>query len=373
MQNGIRQQLSKKVPPQKSKLGIFVAGEGNWLGGKYYLQSLAANLSENPEFSKKWQLVQIGGEDGFLPGAEKIRRREKGGILEKVWRYRCDVIFPYTPPHRFRFGAAKAMGWIYDLQHADMPGMFQEGEIRFREKYFQRTLVNTETTLVSSRTMLDRVQERWPVAARKARVLHFSAKISPGECRRASRSVPDRLPENFFLCPYQLWKHKNHDLLLQALEICQNLGAPQTILCTGDASDFRNPEYPAAFKAKIRERGLAESLRFLGKLERSELLVLMIKAKALVLPSLYEGWSTVLEEAKALGQNCLVSDIPVHREQEYAAARYFPVSRAEPLANLLMENWHPPSLDKIETNVTVYQAIRREAGEKFLHYLNQIQ
>jgi len=43
------------------------------------------------------------------------------------------------------------------------------------------------------------------------------------------------------------------------------------------------------------------------------LLGLMVRSQAMILPSLYEGWSTALEEAKALGKDCLVSDIQVHR------------------------------------------------------------
>jgi len=43
----------------------------------------------------------------------------------------------------------------------------------------------------------------------------------------------------------------------------------------------------------------------------------------IVQPSLFEGWSTVVEDAKALGQRIVLSDLPVHREQEPPAALFF--------------------------------------------------
>jgi len=55
-------------------------------------------------------------------------------------------------------------------------------------------------------------------------------------------------------------------------------------------------------------------------------------------PSLFEGWSTVIEDARALGRPVIASDIPVHREQLGDTARYFiprdPASLAEAVLGL---------------------------------------
>lgn len=345
---------------------------GGWLGGQYYLQSLFANLMSSGDFVKRWRVVQVGGDEGFFSDTEKISRRDGNWMARLFWRHRCDVVFPYTPPHPFLWGAAKAIGWVYDLQHIDLPQMFDEGEIRFRDKHFQRTLTNTAMTLVSSQVMARRLQEKFPESRRKIRVFPFSAKITVADCQAAAHSSCREHADNFFLCPYQLWKHKNHHLLIEALEICNKKGAPQRILCTGEARDFRDPQYPLQIQEKIRKKGLASNLCFTGKIPRSDLLALMMRAKAIVLPSLYEGWSTVLEEAKALGQNCLVSDIPVHREQDHAGARYFRPDRAEELAELLIKSWPTPSMNRIHENVEAYQKTRKQTGLTFLGYLNEV-
>lgn len=57
--------------------------------------------------------------------------------------------------------------------------------------------------------------------------------------------------------------------------------------------------------------------------------------QAMLNPSLFEGWSTTVEEARALATPMLLSDLNVHREQMGAAAHYFRRDSAEDLADLL--------------------------------------
>ena len=56
-------------------------------------------------------------------------------------------------------------------------------------------------------------------------------------------------------------------------------------------------------------------------------------------PSLFEGWSTTVEETKSLGLNMVLSDIPVHREQNPDRGVFFdprkPASLADALAMVL--------------------------------------
>ncbi len=76
-------------------------------------------------------------------------------------------------------------------------------------------------------------------------------------------------------------------------------------------------------------------MRFLGFLPRADQLALMAGAVAVVQPSLCEGWSTVVEDAKALGRHVIASDIAVHREQLATGADFFAPDDAEALAGLL--------------------------------------
>ena len=350
---------------RKPRLGLIPQGGANWLGGQYYLQSLHENILSAFKKSEQWKLLQIGGELDFFPGATFVGRGRQSSLAGIFWRHRCDAVFPYTPATPFRFGAAKAVGWIYDLQHVDMPEMFDQGEIDHRNKFFERTLQNSNITLTSSQIVAQRLGELWPKYISKIRVLQFTAKISWEEISQALREA-NTPTENFFLCPYQLWKHKNHGVLLEAMRTCRRKGRVIKILCSGEKSDFRNPAYPESLLKEVRETGLSKNIVFLGRIPRKDLLALMARCQAMILPSLYEGWSTALEEAKALGKDCFASDIKVHREQGHSKARYFHPSDAMALADLLQQKGSPLNEKEAEESVTRYQEKRRNTGKRFL-------
>lgn len=54
----------------------------------------------------------------------------------------------------------------------------------------------------------------------------------------------------------------------------------------------------------------------MGFVERTEQLAIMKNAQFIVQPSFCEGWGTVLEDAKVLDKVVLLSNIPVHQEQQ---------------------------------------------------------
>ena len=124
-----------------------------------------------------------------------------------------------------------------------------------------------------------------------------------------------------------------------------------------DRGDRRDPAYFRRFEAELQAQGLQGSYRVLGVIARQDMLVLLAHCMVLLNPSRFEGWSTTVEEAKALGKPLLVSDIAVHREQlaGRADAQLFGVDDESALASCL-SSWqqrhgqghvtgHPPQPD----------------------------
>ncbi len=70
---------------------------------------------------------------------------------------------------------------------------------------------------------------------------------------------------------------------------------------------------------------------------RRHVISLMRTCMALINPSFFEGWSSTVEEARALGVPMLLSDIAVHREQMESTAIYFNAADAAGLAGKLLE------------------------------------
>ena len=52
-------------------------------------------------------------------------------------------------------------------------------------------------------------------------------------------------------------------------------------------------------------------------------------------PSLFEGWSTVVEDAKACNKHIILSDLPVHYEQVSENCDFFERTNEQQLAMLL--------------------------------------
>ncbi len=71
---------------------------------------------------------------------------------------------------------------------------------------------------------------------------------------------------------------------------------------------------------------------------RQHVFALMRTCAALVNPSLFEGWSSTVEEAKSLGVPMLLSNLGVHLEQAEGSAQYFAPHAPDELAGLMAAN-----------------------------------
>jgi len=120
--------------------------------------------------------------------------------------------------------------------------------------------------------------------------------------------------------------------VIDALADLKSRGIRVTVLATGNARDHRFPEHFSGLMERVRTSGVEESFRVLGVVPYGDLLSLMRHSLAVINPSLCEGWSTTVEEAKALDKAVLLSDIAVHREQNPAKGIFFDPRNADELA-----------------------------------------
>ena len=137
------------------------------------------------------------------------------------------------------------------------------------------------------------------------------------------------MPERYVICCNQFWQHKNHDQLFRGLAKTQS---PIHLVCTGGQSDYRNADWFPFLHGLIDELELAARVTILGLLPRSEQVQLIRQSIGIIQPSLFEGWSTVLEDARGLGKPVLASNIAVHLEQSVSGTAYFDPASAEEIA-----------------------------------------
>jgi glycosyltransferase involved in cell wall biosynthesis len=135
-------------------------------------------------------------------------------------------------------------------------------------------------------------------------------------------------------------------------------GQRVTVAASGRQLDTRDASHFPALQALVQAHGVSDEFRLLGMLPYADLALLMRASVALLNPSLFEGWSTTVEEARALGVPMLLSDLDVHREQAGAQARYFDRQDAGALADALAALPPGPLPDDPLEEAAVAQAAR---------------
>jgi glycosyltransferase involved in cell wall biosynthesis len=226
-----------------------------------------------------------------------------------------------------------------------MPEFFAPEEIARRDTLIARLVEEAPRVVLSSESAAADFRAFYPGHATKAHVLTFSTP----PIRYPREDPPADAPPRFFLVCNQFWQHKNHLVIFDALQILRSRGIRPIVLCTGQLDDYRDPAYASRIRALLSRENLGEQVTLLGLLPRGRQIALMRQALAVIQPSLFEGWSTVVEDARALGRPTLLSDIPVHREQDPFFAHYFPPQSAEALADLISEAWqHWPAGPNLE-------------------------
>lgn len=172
----------------------------------------------------------------------------------------------------------------------------------------------------------------------KSHVLRFPAfGAAPNQTLKSLAELRERhsIPERYIYLPNQFWTHKNHGVVIDALAQTRS---DVTVVCTGSNSDLRNDKYFSGLMDRVKRGGLESRFRVLGLVDYSDVVALMHHATAVLNPSLFEGWSTTVEEAKAQGKLMILSSLPVHVEQAQAHhARFFSPEDAGALAKLLDE------------------------------------
>lgn len=239
--------------------------------------------------------------------------------------------------------ACKTINWIPDFQHVHLQEMFSPDEIKKRNKLYLRLAKHSDILIVSSHDALDDLKILAPESAPKARVLQFVCQPDERIFRIANNPEIERKYQfkgKFFYLPNQFWKHKNHRIVFEAVKLLKGQNRNILVLCSGLMEDYRNRGHVDGLLQYVRDNGLNENIRLLGLIDYVDVLYLMRHSISVVNPSLFEGWSSTVEEAKSIGKSLILSNLAVHREQNPPAAVYFDPADPEGLANILWQKWN---------------------------------
>ena len=124
-------------------------------------------------------------------------------------------------------------------------------------------------------------------------------------------------------------------LILKAAVLLKTRKVTFQMVFTGSTKVESESSYYPSLLDFVHKNDIQKEIRFLGIVDRSEQLALMKNAEALVQPSLFEGWSTLVEESKALNKHIVLSDLAIHKEQIDVNCTFFDPLNENQLADIL--------------------------------------
>jgi glycosyltransferase involved in cell wall biosynthesis len=356
-----------------------------WVGGLYYVRNVVAALGLLPAEDRP-SLVIIGhdlrglkylrtetGYPGLSAIEPSILSQSLGRIVTRFFPIakpldqRIDVVLMGSVPGLER----RAVQWIPDFQEERLPQFFRSGEIHARRRLNSKALAKHRHVMVSSEDVRSDLELFYGKNQNRIHVIRFAsfADLEPLNRNAADLRARYDLPSRFFICTNQIWRHKNHAVVLRALAkaVADDDKMP-AIIFTGREHDYRLRDYPVSIKALAAELGLDAKARFLGFLPRADQLGLVAASIAVIQPSLCEGWSVAVEDAKALGKHVLASEIAVHREQLDRNADFFAPDDVSGLAGLLRRyRDRNPEMRPLD-----YERKRRDFAEDLLRMLEEV-
>lgn len=337
----------------KKTILVFALSRTPWIGGIYYKKNITAMLLSSVKITQKYNIAVIVNEQNkgifecFKDRISIISCPSGIGVVRALWYcIKCSFslnvkyVFPIKPYFPLILMRIVPVSWIADFQHIHYPEFFEKDELDKRNSDFSFIAKKANPLVLSSNDSRNDFQNNFSRNRKNVFVVHFTSNIND-ELERITEHFTEEILEKFgltnkkyiIICN-QFWKHKNHIIVFKAIKLlCEkNMCRDFRFVFTGEPSDRRNPEYYEELKTYMQNSQVASVIDVLGFIDRAEQLCLIKNAEFVIQPSLFEGWGTVLEDAKVLKKDVILSDIPVHREQMNSHCDLFDPCNASELA-----------------------------------------
>ena len=336
---GLASGLSRLTDGQERYLFLTYPGEEAWL--RPYL-GRSCRLVPRPWFRSnrpKW--------------VASLSRRSRGALA----RWRAPVEVP--DPRSMSDGTLETLGarvihfpmqsafvtelpTIYhpwDLQHLHLPDFFSRDVIADRERWYRLFCDRAAMVVAATSWVKDDLVEKYRLPPSKISVIPVPppidayAPVSETTISEVRRHLA--LPDQFVFYPAQTWPHKNHIRLLRALALIRDRhGIEIALVCSG----LQNDHY-ADIAAETTRLRLDHQVRFLGFVSAVEVQALYRSSRALVFPSLFEGWGLPVVEAFSTGLPVACARVTSLPELVGDAALLFDPYDANDIGEAVMRIW----------------------------------
>lgn len=325
----------------------------SWNGGINYFNSLAENLD-----GVKNKLIIITGKKTL------IEKKKFNNKIEFIKTNYCD---PKTLPWFFRKiifkliskdillinflsknnvnivthsvtlgnqDKIKIITWIPDMQQFYLKSDYNEIETKKKIKQYLEYVKYSNKILFSSYTEKNKFLSLFKINKNvETVVIHNLPTLIKKKdfisCTKLRKKFSFK--KDFFFIPNQFWEHKNHLFLFKVIKSLKDTN--YLFIFSGELKDYRNQHHIKKILLFVKKNKLDHKIKILNNIKYNEVISLIVNSIGVINPSLYEGWSTTVEEAKMYMKRLIISNIDVHKEQVKKISCFFDLNNPKSLIN----------------------------------------
>jgi len=232
---------------------------------------------------------------------------------------------------------------VTDIQQEFYPQFFSPEELRFRQLTVKPSCQLAGAVITLSEFSRKTLVDRYDLDPDKVHAVYSAAgqNFDPSTAEESWSRVAKEygLQEGYLLYPANIWPHKNHEVLLMALQRLKKRGLTPRLVLAGAA--VRPID---SLKALARQLDCEDQVLYLGYLDQSCLPGLYRGAACLVFPSLFEGFGVPLVEAMATGCPVACGNVCSIPEVVGEAAMMFDPRNPDSIADAVEQILRDPEL-----------------------------
>ncbi len=289
----------------------------------------------------------------------------KSYIYEKFFKKKRIDVFSHSQIPLGKKSNIKSFPWITDFQYLHYPENFSLKNRILKSINVKFLGIHSNQIILSSKNAKKDLKKISLNAHNKSTVNSFVFNlISQKKIININALMKKyKLSEKFFYLPNQYFVHKNHIVVLKALNhiLKTKKFKKFEIVSTGHNVDHRDLGHFKKIKNYIYKNNLKKNYIYLGVIPYNDMMSLMYHSIAVLNPSKFEGWSSSVEQAKSMGKKVILSNIQVHKEQNPERAKYFNANNSLELSKILIKEWlvFNKNLEKRKTKASYLKLKKR--------------
>lgn len=210
-------------------------------------------------------------------------------LEKKLLNHQCDLVYFVTPGNTSTcLQKLNYIATVWDLCHLDtpiFPEVRESNEFKKREVYFRNSLDLAAIILTDSKHLALTASNRYGIDPDRFIPMPFApAPLLSHRHIFGKKEVLKKysINDGYFFYPAQLWPHKNHFRILEALLLLKSDGLVPKVVFSG--KDYGNRTYLEAFVSK---HNLQKQVTFLGFVPAEDMRELYEGALAVVMPTYF--------------------------------------------------------------------------------------